>query len=536
MRGFARWWWLAGLLVANPGLHAARLRVVAAAELQIAPRISPGGAVTLALRARDDHGTAVRGHVRVEVFVRARPVISLDGETDANGEAVFEVPLPPDEREFHAVAELVGSTSTASARQEADIDLALPFVTVDLHVPSIVDASASELEADVTVHVGEIVPANPSGWPVALYLDDRSAPMVAEVDDTGFHAFHVPMERLGGPGVVTLHAAYARHGASEVRTIDRRVVLRAATRMTLARLDGSNSRLVGTLDTANGPVVGESVQVVWRARTVAAALTDARGNFLVDVDPDVIGLPGVVLEARFDPGEPWFIGSRSAPLVLTPPEARRISWRWALIPVGIGLAVLAIGQWIRRRVSPPTGRMSIPAPALGDVTIERFAGSRSSRVRIDLLVEDRATLLSVPGARAVWTVPPLGEKPANESVTVPGSARFECVVRADGYAPRTVASDLPRGGDYQVRVPLRTWREELFERARAWMRRAGAMGAPSLPTPREVLNQRSADPRAEELVGLIEDGTYGPAPPDAETVASADALTRELDARPQRER
>lgn len=536
MRSSARWWLLAALTAGSLEVPAARLRVVAAAELALDPRVAPDGTVTLALRARDDHGTAVRGHVRVQIFVAGLPVESLDGETDAHGDAVFEVPLPSGQHAFRAVAELVASTSTASARREADIDLVLPFVTVELSAPPVVDLTARDLEVDVTVHVGEVVPANPSGWPVALFLDGRASPMVAAVDDTGFHAFHVPLESLA-PGIATLHAVYSRRGGSEVRTIDRRVVLRAATRMTLARLDGSASRVVGTLDTARGPVIGAPVQVMWGACTAAAALTDARGNFVVEVDPDAIGVPGVVLVARFDPGEPWFLGSRSNPVVLTLPEARRISWRWVLAPVGLGLTAIAIGRWLRRRASRPVDRVSIPTLLSNeDVLIERIAEARSRRVAVELAVEDRATARLVDTARAIWTVPPLGEHSASEKIEIDDGTHFECVVRADGYAPRTVSSDLPRGGDYLVRVSLRTWREELFERARVWMRRAGVAGAPSLPTPREVLDRRSVDPRAAELVGLIEEGTYGEVPPDAGTVASADAMSKELDTRSPAER
>jgi hypothetical protein len=130
----------------------------------------------------------------------------------------------------------------------------------------------------------------------------------------------------------------------------------------------------------------------------------------------------------------------------------------------------------------------------------------------------------------------MGTKPAAEVIETLTGTRFECELSANGYAPRTLSGELQRAGEYHVRVPLRTWREELFERVRAWMRRAGAMGSPALPTPREVLASRSDDARAEALVTIVEEGTYGPAAPGPDVVARADAIAEELESRRQRER
>jgi hypothetical protein len=536
VRGFPRWWIGLALLAAAPNANAARLRIVAATELQLDPTIRPNGEVTLAVRARDDRGNPVRGHVRLTITTAGHAATNYEGDDDARGEVRFDLDLEPGTREFHASAELVGTSTAAGARAEADIDITVPFVTLDLQVvPPIVDVTAREIEADVTHHVAELVPANPLHWPVALYVGNEASPRVREVDQTGFAAFHIPLRELHGPGVVTMHAAYSRHGATEVRSPDRRVVLRAATRMTLARVPGDTPRVVGTLDTSEGPVERAPVRIVWGDRVVAAALTDAGGIFTVTIDPDIASQPGVALRAVFEPSEPWLLASQSSVLVFTAPEARRVSWRWALVPVGAAIALLVI-VWLRRRRDETSGRVSIPVPALGDAAVERVGDARGARVRIVLHPEDRATHATISDATVVWRSPALGAKAANEVVETHAGTRFDCEVSAEGYAPRTLAGDLARAGEYHVRVPLRTWREELFERVRAWMRRAGAMGSPALPTPREVLANRTDDARAEALVTIVEEGAYGPDAPGPEVIARADAIAEELESRGQRER
>ena len=515
---------LVALLAAPASAHATRVRVVAATELRIDPRIDPSGEVTMAVRARDDHGQPVRGHIRLTITAPGRPVDVYERDNDAHDETRFVIARDPSQREFHAVAELVGTASVASARVEADIDLATPFVTVDLRVPPLLDITANEIQADVTLHVGEIVPANPSGGPVALYIDNDPNPRGAEVDETGLHA----------PGVITLHAAYARHGAGEIRSADRRVVLRAATRMTIARVPGDTNRIVGTVDTTRGPVARAAVRVFWNTRVVAAALTDEGGMFTVDLDPEVALASGVTLRATFEPHEPWLLPSSTPTLAWTLPEPRRVSWRWALVPLGAAVALL-VALRLRRR-EPTDERASIPAPALGDAAVERVGDGRGARVKIVVLAEDRATKARIEGAVVLWRTPALGELPVADTVETTSGTRFDCEVRAPGYAPRTLAGEIDRGGEYHVRVPLRSWREELFERARTWMRRAGAMGSPALPTPREVLANRADDPDAAALVQAIEEGSYGPEAPDAEAVARADSLADDLESRRQRER
>ncbi len=107
--------------------------------------------------------------------------------------------------------------------------------------------------------------------------------------------------------------------------------------------------------------------------------------------------------------------------------------------------------------------------------------------------------------------------------------RVEFEVGAPGYAPRKVTGEFSRPGEYVVRVQLRTWREELFERARPWLRRARP-SAGAMPTLREALGDAGRDARARwPSSSTWRQGCYAPESPDATVVERAEELSAVVD-------
>jgi hypothetical protein len=86
------------------------LRVVAASELRVEPRLSSDQrTLTLALRLRDDRGAALAGRVvRVRLRAESFPFYAEAVRTDARGEATAQVELRERFRVFQVEADFEG--------------------------------------------------------------------------------------------------------------------------------------------------------------------------------------------------------------------------------------------------------------------------------------------------------------------------------------------------------------------------------------------------------------------------------------------
>jgi hypothetical protein len=198
-------------------------------------------------------------------------------------------------------------------------------------------------------------------------------------------------------------------------------------------------------------------------------------------------------------------------------------------------ALFALARALRRR--RPQERLSLPMPPIADANVERVGDVRSGKTRVQIVPVDRSTAATLADGEVEWIEPALGRRSAEDAVEIAGRSMFRVRVFASGYAPRDFAGEAPRGGAYALRVPLRTWREELFDRARQWMRHIGAAGIPAAPTPREALRSRQSRPDADvAFVEWIERGTYGPENPDASVIRHADELLDRTGTVPRRER
>jgi hypothetical protein len=513
-----------------PGARAYRLNVVAATELRMDPSV-PAGSTTLTVRAhlRDDRGAALEGRaLTLTLRPEGSPERAREALTDEHGDAVVTLDVGR-ARRVAVTGAWAGDSTAASARASIDVDFDAPFVTPELLLPGEgVTLGDGSLEAVITVRVGEVQTLSPARLAVQLaqVVDGGQGPraLAAGVTDgAGRAALLVPVGRFGPPGVTRLVPRVDLGNGRVVEGVGRELLVRGRVAVSLLRADGAEEgdgvALHGAVVLSTGAVVpNAALRIVQGERTLAATRADAQGAFRVALGPEVLTEPGMSARAVFEPTEPWYLAAESPEVELTAPPTPPIHWSWGAAP--LALAALAVGVMaLRRRAAQAPAAPAAPPP-MGDhvaVVSAGLTGPRSLRV----VVVDRSTGTRVPGCRLrvdddAWQA--LGA----DSVAVgEGATACQLTLEADGYAPRRMRLDLPRGGEVRVQVAMRTWREELFARIRPWLE--NARRADVLPTPRE-LSQAGAVAHVVPLVKLVERGCYGPATPGPGELDAADAL------------
>lgn len=521
------------LMILSPRAEAIPLRVVTASELQIAPRVAANRAsVEFALHLQDDRRAPLaRRAVRVQVQGSSgRVLLTTEATTDRAGEASVVVPLSPQERALTVTGEFSGDRAASAASQTLRVSPDAPFVTLELVLDPVVNLGDDPVRAVVTVHVGEVVPLSAGDLSVDLVVGDRTI-ATGITDVSGRATLEIPSAQLGEPGVRRVRPRVSL-GPEMIVGSERNLVVRARTALTMESSVSSDAagpvRLVGALSTPRSPVRDAPIRIMFGGRAITGARTDARGVFEALVPSEVLVEHDVAVRAVFDPTEPWYEGSSSPLVTLTAAAPPRIGWKWLLSP--LALAALGVaGFWLRSlRVTPPAPP---PRPsttlARGAPQVERIAAVRDGVVRVKLEVFDHASGQRIAGGfvRASREDPWVAIDPAG--VVLSGGRKMALEVGAEGFSPRAVEATLPGPGEYAVRVTLKTWREELFERARAWLRRTPR--GVGVQTPREALASSPEKSRqAEALVELVEQGCYGPEAPGQREVARADELIASL--------
>ena len=150
-----------------------------------------------------------------------------------------------------------------------------------------------------------------------------------------------------------------------------------------------------------------------------------------------------------------------------------------------------------------------------------------TRLRIRIEAYDPSSGSVVHGAAVRWARDTPWQSAEGE-VDGPATRNLEVHVCAEGYAPRVSKVEITQPGRYLVRVGLRTWREELFERARAFASASGQSG--TAHTPREVFagGKQSRVSKAGDFVSVLELGCYGPKTPTEVEIQRADDLFADL--------
>jgi len=517
------------------GAWAFPLRVVAASELRVEPRLSSDQrTLTLALRLRDDRGAALVGRsVRVQLRAESFPFYAQAARTDERGDATVQVDLREHFRVFQVEAHFEGDATASPTAYTTRLDLDVPFVEAELLIsPSGFELGAGPSVVTVRVRIGEVVARSVGGLPVALVLDPahRGRVLVAGVTDgAGRAELRVPPEAFGAPGV---HPIAPRVELGRGRTVDgaaRSVLVRAQTRLGVARGadDAQGVVLVGHASAVGvGALADAAVRLQAGERVLAGGRTDTLGNVMFRVPWSAMAEGPLTVHALLDPTEPWLLASASTPMLLRAPVSAAVPWWWAASAMGGALVVLgAVGLRERFRKVPPgvaTASIATPSVPVEGLVRESVAGVEGVSLRVE--VSDRTTGMAVVTARCrVEEAPPEEAVAAREAL--PGlrvGQRIVVRVEAPGYAPRSVPAALLRPGSYLLRVALRNWREELFELLRPLLLRRRGVGT-VLPTLREALRDDDSA-RLHAVVSEVERGCYGPEALEAEEVARVSAM------------
>lgn len=513
-----------GLCPAEP--RAFGLRVVSATELRAEPQVSPDRTqAAVLLHLRDDHrGPLARRRLQLDGALDGASATRHTLDTDDQGDALARFPLRPTDHVLHLRAEFPGDRSHAPATHTLQVNLDAPFVTAEVDAPPVVDQDGPPIRVVVRVNVGQVAPLNPGGLSVDLSVDDRVR-AAGVTDVTGRRVFMLRPEELGTAGVHRLRPRVAVQ-PEVVRGTERSVLVRARVGLHLARREGTGV-LYGALRTARGPLGGAALRIMAGERTLAATTTDPQGGFEVALAPSVLTEPSLRVRAVFDPPEPWLERAESAVVQVTDPPPAKVAWTWELLALGLAAGLVGVGAAVSRRrregVSEPP-----EAPLAAVDRIEAVKVLARGGIHLTVRVKDRATGRALAAAYLRWSPTEPWETLPEGSLERPATRNLSFEVGAPGFAPKAVQGNFHRPGEYVVTVALRSWREELFDRGRRWLR-AGPLGARDLPTPREALARAPRDAaEARALVTLVEEGCYGPEPPGSREVERADGLLKDL--------
>ncbi|MFO0557183.1 MAG: hypothetical protein U0269_04135 [Polyangiales bacterium] len=512
--------WSAVVLCASD-VEAFTLRVLAPTELRVAPAVrADRSAVTFAVQLRDDQGNPLVGAVRIDVR-RARASVQRTVTTNTQGQASGEVPVNREDRVLEVRAQFAGDATHTAASSDFRVDLDAPFVTVVLQsAPSAVDVeSRSGAELVASVEVGQLAVASPLGWPVQFYVDnDRIG--TARSDATGRAALRVDSEVFRTPGVHVVRAAAQLRG-TELWSNERRVIVRALTSV-VANVERNERtgqlRVRGAVAWRGGGVAGATVRIEANRALVAAALTDGAGSYEFALPPRSL-LAGVKARVVFVPTTPWLSGSESGEFYLAPPAMPAVSWRFALVPLALGLAAFALAR-LRSKPAEQNG-----AQALEEGASIEVRASQDGASTLEVVVEDRATgepvehcEISIGGSVAR----------AREPVAVDVGTKVTVTLRAHGYEPREVVVPVRRAGALRLTVALARWREAIYSVAREFI--VTPSGPKAAPTLREA--GEDAARAVQPVLAAAESASYGPDEPEQ---AAFDHVRALADATRQRE-
>lgn len=521
--------WLGAVFICvAPSAEAFPIRVSTATELTLNPQVSADRhTLVLSVRLRDDRRAGVEGRaLAVSIVSPTGLEIRREERTDSQGESVIEAQLGEQVREVAVEVRFAGDEHFAPAATRADIELDAPFVTVELSAPAApLSLSEPPPTFNVTVFTGRAAWLDPGGLAVDLVALEggRARVLVAGLSDrTGLARLTPPPGAFPRAGIYQIRPRVEVRPGRLVEGAGRTVLVRADTTLTAALVsepDDPRARLRGRLRTANDePVGGAPIRLMRGDETVAAVRTDPAGEFAFEVDLEQTQLSGSTLRARFDPADPWFIPSESAPIRVGEAPSEPIHWAWMAAPWALlALASAAFAARGRARPAPPE---ILPVDVKRDAVVRTGATPDGA---IEAVVEafDRSTGEPLPAAR----YRSVGEdeasaRPASAPTLLSRGQALSVVVSAEGYESRRFDVARLGPGRHCVRVGMLGWREAVFDRARPALA-AAAEGA-VIPTPREAVGATLVAGREAPWVDVLERGAYGPDAPDAQTVRAVE--------------
>lgn len=392
---------------------------------------------------------------------------------------------------------------------------------------------------EVEVHASSVAGAGR----LAVELRDETGRELARgtTDDQGVWRAVLSNADLGGPGPGQWMASTAQDAERAAGRARVSILRQRATelKLTAAGFDRAHTgvRVTGTLTTRAGGLPDAAVGLFVDSDHAQTVVTGAQGQF-DQLLPFATGARAVMrhVSARFDPGNPGLLPSRSTERAITIPARPGPSVWWIALPSLLSLAF----SWFFVRRNAWFGAR--PSVAVDNAGVQLGATRRmaaASQHNLDGSIEDADT--AAPIARAALRVVRSDGREVAATVKPDGSfsiprlepGTYRVESRAPGYALEASEVRIPHAGEGTgLRVRLRSLRTLALKAHWPLLRRVfPTRERQHTATVRETLRAAPSDwsgPTLEHLSDLVEQTAYAPGEPTVEHVRAIEGHAEEL--------
>lgn len=511
---------LSVLMVASVVCGQPRVRVRAETRIELRTHRGENDEVMIRGVLRDDLGAPLgRRSVRLRVHDAAGAVVAdADRSTDAEGAFGLRTVLQPGT--YRMSARFGGDETYAEILVERGIDLAREEVHLVVRVR---DGGRLDLdEAQHAIDVRVSCDVGVAGLHVEL-LDELNRPLArANAPTDGALSFTLQSSSLGaeGPGRIKARArGDARRSDAQTEVP---IVRYRATSLSLSAAQpnvevGDDIAVSGLLATSQGPLREAAIGIFRGDTHRATVLTDDAGQYQWRGVASEDDAPQLVLRARFESDNPGRLSSESAPATITVRVTGSYRWAWSLVPMV--LCVLIV-MWIRRRQPDHAPAPPVRKDPVG-VSIAPTQHRRATSSRV------RGSILAHPDGEALGGWLEISG-PSPSRVDVPDGT-FDFELSAGAWTLRFMAPNcvpvqssitVPHQGEWEgIRVRLETWRSRA---ARVFVTVTRRFVKPRTKTIHELRHDERLPPAVGELGKAVEQGVYGPIPPNEEVVRAVE--------------
>ncbi|MDP3279319.1 MAG: hypothetical protein Q8Q09_29275 [Deltaproteobacteria bacterium] len=479
-------------------VHAIPIRVLAGAEISLAPTLSADGrSAQLRVQLRDDHGVGLGRAIELHIEAGASRVTAAV-TTSERGVATERVAIPVGVSMLRIRATFRGDRAHSPAQHRLDWTPRSQQTVLTVLAPEAIDLERNR-RTEIVVHaLAQGLPmSTTAGWPMVLERDGQLWFQLRS-DASGRAVQQVEADSWGGPGPHTLRAVMVHNGA-ESRSREIRVVVRALTSVIARAETQSDSTgalvIVGAVAWTGGGVQGGTVVIEREGRVIIGGSVDRRGSFTLRLPAEERRV-GSRVRVRFVPNVPWYSGAESEEILIAQHPQTKVAWQLSLAFL-LCAALILLG--LKRRVP-----QRVPSAAQTISNGVEFVPSDDSVSHVVVIVvRDRST------GSVVSNVLVMCDQVRCEDQRVSFDSRdaLDLQVSAPGYSPRGVRLEKRMSGT--LTVLLSPWREAAWQIAKRWL--GGA-----LRTPKEA---RSLARKAEaESLRQAEVLVYGATEPDPKEV------------------
>jgi len=526
-------------------------------EMESIKRVQGGVMLTVKLLDSDLGEGVPSKRINLTIFKDGVKILSTTATTTQTGSA--QVFVPHRAGEYTLKLDFPGDRLYVAAQPKArTVDLSKNVLTLTLTSPPLVDFAGRPFPV--------VVSARDEGAVEKLHVSlqvQRGEKVIATkrglTGPDGRWTIALKPRALGRAGELLLVATTPVTSRFNAARTAQRITLFSRVKVTLhlskkrARI-GSKVTLHGTVRDALGPVSGGIVRLTAANSRLAAAMTDAKGRFSRTVELRRVGLGNLRLRAHFVPRTGWRKPGASPAVILVVEPAKPIPIAYFLIPAGLTLLFLLSVLVVRKR--PWEGlrkrlarRQETKRPETGGIELGKRR-SFSTLFAVDHLSVSGTVVdlhLHEPLVDAKIYLRSAGPNQEVQVTATDSAGRFELgdlsagtynlVATAPGWIPQSLMVDLPHRGElHGLSIRLQSVRVRVMQIYADVVRYL--LPEPDLVrywTPDEstkyLLSRDATSPvELKSLTAVTQEAYYAGAPPDVETISTAESLAREAKA------